>query len=165
MAPPYLTTSPKKEGRIALAIHSLKNHQISSVKKAAKVYKIPLSTLRNRLRGIRPKQETRPSNSLLWLFEEDKLIQWILDMDQRRFSAYLIDVRRMAQSLIDQRGHTNTPVEIGINWVDRLVKRRPEIKTALTRTRDSQRALQERLNVIQPWFQRITDLIAQYRII
>jgi hypothetical protein len=105
MAPPHLTTSPQKKGRMALAVHSIQNNPNMSIRKAEKQYRIAYSSLRRELQGLPRK---RHPHCLLSLVEEEKLVQWILDIDHRAFSVYLIDVRQMAQTLIDHYGHTNT---------------------------------------------------------
>jgi hypothetical protein len=85
MAPPHINNSPQKEGRLSLAIHSLKKNQISSRLRAATIYNIPETTHRRRQEGIPPKRGSRANNRLLLEFEEAELIKWICSMEQRGF--------------------------------------------------------------------------------
>jgi DDE superfamily endonuclease/Tc5 transposase DNA-binding domain len=165
MAPPHTQKSPEKQGRIDLALHGIKKNQFSSQRKAAEVCKVPRSTMRGQLHGATPREESRPQNSLLLLVEEEQLIQWILAMEQRGFPTYLIDVKRMAENLILHRGTSGFIPKIGINWVYRFTGRHPAIKKYRTRNKDYRRARQERLSVIQPWFQLIQDTKEKYGII
>jgi hypothetical protein len=88
-------------------------NQIKSIRKAADIYKVPKSTLHERLQGIIPRHGSRAKNSLLLQIEEDELVRWILDMDQRGFPPYIIDVKRLAERLIQYRGGSQPLLEIG----------------------------------------------------
>ena len=96
MAPPHRVNSPQKEGRMALALHSLSKKQFKSQRKAAKVYVVPRSTMQTRIKGVPPKQESRAPNRLLLQCEEDKLVKWIHSMERWGFPAFLVDTKRMA---------------------------------------------------------------------
>jgi hypothetical protein len=96
MAPPNGRNSPHKEGRIALAIHSLQKNQVSSQHKAANVYGAIRTTMRRRQEGILPKQGSKAKNRLLLECEEQQLVSWILSMERRGFPPFLIDIKRMA---------------------------------------------------------------------
>jgi hypothetical protein len=165
MAPPHTQKSSQKEGRIDLAIHSIKKKQILSGRRAAKVFNVPRTTMRRRKKGIKPQEEAQLNNRLLSPIEEEELLRWILAMERRGFPPYVIDVKRLAERLIQRRGDTRRPTSIGKQWVYRLLTRHPAVKTRLTRKKDSQRSRQESPNVIRPWFQRVEDICQQYGII
>lgn len=155
--PPQYHNSPQKEGRIALAINGLSKNQFSSCRSAARVYNVPETTLRRRYQGILPQQGSRAHNRLLQEFEEEQLINWILSMERRGFPPFIIDIKRMAQALVDRRGPTRIPKTIGKLWSYRWLKGHPALKARLTRGRDAQRVKNENLRVIQPWFQRVLE--------
>jgi hypothetical protein len=75
--------SQEQEGRIQLAISDLKNQKIRSVRQAAKVYNVLLSTFQNRLKGTTYRAEKRVNRYKLSEFEENSLVKWILDLDKR----------------------------------------------------------------------------------
>jgi hypothetical protein len=104
MAPRRPPKSPQKEGRMMLAINSIKPNQIKTIRKAAGVFKIPRTTLQDRLGGMKPKQGSRAKNTLFSLIEEAELIRWILALERRGFPAYIIRVKRLAETLISRRG-------------------------------------------------------------
>ena len=97
MAPPHRVNSPQKEGRIALAIHSLQKKQLKSQRSAAKTYVVPRRTLQRREKGIPPRRGSKAKNRLLLEYEEAELIKWICSMERRGFPPCLIDVNRMCQ--------------------------------------------------------------------
>jgi hypothetical protein len=77
--PPIRNKNPSKsveiEGKIQLAISNLKNGNISSTRKAARIYNIPHTTLRARLQGIQYKDKKRANRHKLSEFEEDSLVK------------------------------------------------------------------------------------------
>jgi DDE superfamily endonuclease len=77
-------------------------------------------------------------------------------MERRGFPPFLIDIKRMAQSLLTRCG-TNAfgPRTIAKNWIYKFHKQHPAIKARLSRSRDAQRAKNEDPRIIQPWFERV----------
>lgn len=69
-------------------------------------------------------------------------------------------VRDMANNLRATRGKE----PIGKNWVDRFLTRRPEVKLRRSRLYNRQRALNEDLRVITPWFELVKNTKAKYGI-
>jgi hypothetical protein len=165
MAPPHTQKSPQREGRYDLAINSLQKHQISSQRQAAEVFKVYRTTLQRRVRGIGPREGSQTGNRLLLPVEEDVLIQWILAMDQRGIPSSFIDVKRLAENLIQNRGNTRPTRPIGINWPYRFIERHPAIQAVFSRAKDSQRSRQERSSVIRPWFLRVQEYKTRYGIV
>lgn len=73
-----------QEGRILLAISAIKNRENPlTIRKAARLYDVPFTTLQNRLRGTIAQIERRPSGHKLTITEEETLLQWILSRDRR----------------------------------------------------------------------------------
>lgn len=68
----------EQEERILLAISAIKNKQITQIAKAARVYNVPRSTLRDRLHGNNYRKDTRANNHKLTRNEEESLVRWIL---------------------------------------------------------------------------------------
>jgi hypothetical protein len=75
MALPHRINSLQKEGRVALAIHSLQEKQLKSGRTAAKTYAVPRTTIRRLLKGILPKRGSKAQNRLLLECEEAELIK------------------------------------------------------------------------------------------
>jgi Tc5 transposase DNA-binding domain len=76
-------------------------------------------------------------------------------MERRGFPPYIIDVRRMAQTLIDQRGSEPPAKPIGKHWIYRFLRQHPQLNTHLARSYNAQRAKNEDPKIISEWFQRV----------
>ena len=152
MAPPHHAEKIQKEGRITLAVSAIQKNQISSGNKAAKIYNVPQSTLNDRQNGRLPRLESRSKFRLLLDFEEETLISWIYNMERRGFPSHIINIRRIAQTLLTCRGASSPPSTIGKNWIYRWIKRHPEVDARLARSLDSQRAKNEDPKIIAEWF-------------
>lgn len=66
---------PQKEARLALSKQAIQTKQISSFRRAARLYSIPRSTLQSRVNGILPQAQTNARKRKLQPTEEQSLIQ------------------------------------------------------------------------------------------
>ena len=87
-----------------LAINSIQKNQISSRRQAARVFKVSRRTIGRRIKGIQPQRGSRSNTRLLHPIEEEELIKWIESIERRGFPAFLVDIKRIAQALLDRRG-------------------------------------------------------------
>ena len=159
-----LQNSAEKEERILLAISAINNKQITQIAKAARLYNVPRSTLRDRLRGTNYRKDTRANSHKLTQNEEESLVQWILSLDQRGAPARPSDIREMANILLAERGTTAIQL-VGENWVTNFIKRRDEVKSCYSRRYNYQRAKCENPSTIREWFNRVQIIIMQHGII
>lgn len=88
--------SQEKEGRVLLAISDLQNKRIPTIGRAAKIYDVPRTTLRDRLEGTQQRSQTRANNHKLSEFEEESLVKWISDLARRGLPPRPSMVRDMA---------------------------------------------------------------------
>jgi len=153
----------QNEGQLLLAVNAIKKSQVSSIRKAAKLYNVPEATLRHRLSGRASRTDSRANSHKLSQNEEQTLVQWILSMDARGYSPKISAVRDAALLLLAARvGKPNAL--ISKNWPSNFVKRQPALKAKWTRKYDYKRAKCEDPATIQAWFQLVADTIAQYGI-
>jgi hypothetical protein len=152
-----------KEARMQMAITTWKEKKVKSKLKAAKIFGVPKSTLRERLAGIKPQSETRANGHKLTAIEEESLVKILLDADKRGFSIRLEFLRGMAQILLHKRIQDPTAV-LGINWPYSFTKRRPELRTRYNRRISYQRAKQEDPKVIKQWFKTVCEVIQEHGI-
>jgi hypothetical protein len=152
--------SSSQESRILLALQAIKPRGNLTIRRAAKVYNVPYTTLRNRRQGKPAREDMIPNSRKLTELEEETLVQHILDLDSRSFPPRLCGVEDMANKLLRERD----AAKVGINWAANFVKRRPELRTRFTRRYDYQRAQCEDLNVINAWFELVKKIKAQYGI-
>ncbi|EDN96358.1 hypothetical protein SS1G_01284 [Sclerotinia sclerotiorum 1980 UF-70] len=93
--------------------------------------------------------------------EEEVLIQYIFDVDERGFSPRISDVEDMANYILETRGVK----KVGKLWAHRFVKRYTELKMCFNRIYDFQKALCEDSELIERWFRLILNMQAKYGIL
>src|SRR5690554_5045973 len=150
--------STSDEGRLQIAIQAIRNHKGLSVRGAAKVYRVPETTLRDRMNGRRARQDTHANSKKMTELEEEAIIKYILDLDSRGFSPQLRDVEDMANLLLTERDASR----VGKHWASNFIKRQPKLKTRVNRPYDYQRALCEDPDAICAWFQLVANMRAKY---
>ena len=150
-----------KEARIILAIEAIRKSKNLSITKAAKLYTVPRSTLRDRINGRSNQMETRANSHNITELEEEVIVLYILDMDSRGFPPKLKNVEDIANHILESRGAKR----VGKLWVHRFVKRRIELKTRFSRVYDFQRALCEDPKLIEEWFRLVANMRAKYGIL
>jgi len=149
-----------KEGRITLAITAMHTDKHLSVRKAARLYEVPESSLRLRMSGAHPLASRQHGRLNLTSPEEETLVQHILDLDSRGFPPRFEYVRDMANLLLATR---HAP-PVGKQWPYNFVRRRTELKTRFSRAYDFQRALCEDPALIDAWFRLVANMRAKYAI-
>ena len=77
--------SQSKENRINLAVQAIQRDKKLSRQRAAQIYNVPESTLRDRINGKTPKAEVRPKAHRLTITKEEAIVKYVLDLDTRGF--------------------------------------------------------------------------------
>lgn len=152
----------QKEARLDLAIQAYKQGQFKTPTAAAKAFDVSRNTILRRLRGTPAQQGSVAATRLLTPNEEEALVQWILSMDRRGMPPHQAIVKQMAALFLAERAPTQP---IGSSWVTRFVNRHDTIKSKYNRKYDYQRAKCEDPELIQAWFQRVQQTIAEYGIL
>jgi hypothetical protein len=88
---------------LQIAIQAIRNNKDLSVRGAAKMYRVPETTLRDRTKGKRARQDTRANSKKMTELEEEAIVKYVLDLDSRGFSPRLRDVEDMANLLLTER--------------------------------------------------------------
>ncbi|KAK8093279.1 uncharacterized protein PG998_014680 [Apiospora kogelbergensis] len=133
---------PSKESQIILAIQSLQKDPHLSRRAAGKIFNVPESTLRDRMRGKCAKAEQRSKSSRLTELEEEAITKYILNLDSRGFSPRLHDVEDMANIITKERDASR----VGTRWASNF------------------RALCEDPEKIAGWFGLFQNIKAKYGI-
>ena len=89
-----------KEAWIILAIKAIWTSKKLSQHFVAKIYKVLLLTLSNRMAGWTYCPKTKANGLKLTKLEEEVIIQYILDMDSRGFVPWLASVEDMANFIL-----------------------------------------------------------------
>ena len=97
-----------KEGQIILAIEAIRTLKKLSRRRAAKLYNVPESSLRDQINGITPQAEKRNTRHTLTSSKEETLVQHILDLDSQGFSPWIDSIRDIANLLLAM--HQATPI-------------------------------------------------------
>jgi hypothetical protein len=153
--------SLSREDRVILALQAIKSDKSISQRRAASLYNVHESTLRNQHTRTTSRRNIQPNSSKLQKHEEEAVIQYIRKLDAQGFAPTLAYVRDMANQLLASRNGS----EVGINWAANLVRRKPTIKSYITRQRDHQRVLCSNIAVISPWFNLVHNVKAKYSIL
>lgn len=149
-----------KESKIILAIEAIRTSKKLSRRKAAKIYRVPFSTLNDRMNGRTSLCESRAIVTNLTILEEEVIVQNILDIDSRGFAPRLAGVEDMANYILKSRGGKR----VGKLWAHRFVQRQPALKTRFNRVYDFQRALCEDPELIGAWFRLVHNMRTKYSV-
>ena len=147
-----------------LAVEAFNKGQFQSKTACAKAFDVAPRTLMYHLNGMVSQHEKTANCRKLSELEEDTLSRWILDMYQRGLPLQISDARYLAQLLLSARLKTPEKATIGELWVNRFIKRRPELKSKYTRQYDHQCAKCEDPELIKSWFIRVHETIQKYGI-
>jgi hypothetical protein len=150
-----------QEARIILAIEAIRSSRKLSRRSAAKIYKVPETTLRRRMNGQLYLPERQTATLKLTKLEEETILRNILELDSRGFAPRLASVEDMANHLLESRGGQH----VGKLWAHRFVQRQPALKTRFNRVYDFQRALCEDSELIGAWFRLVKNMRAKYGVL
>src|ERR1051326_1495373 len=145
------------EGQMLLAIDAVKNNKIKNIHQAAKTYKVPDQTLRDRLAGRHSRAETRPASCKLTVNEEKVLEERILELSDQGFPPRLLYVREMADILLASRGG-QPPKKVGTNWPENFVNRTKSLRMRWNRKKDHTRKLAEDSIAVEEWFRLVLNV-------
>ena len=147
--------------RIILAIKAIERDPKLSDRRAATMFEVKRRTLRDRRDGKLSRRDIHPNSSNLKKLEEEAIARYIRRLEARGFAPTLAYVGDMANQLLAARGGG----QIGTNWVTNFIRRKPELRSRLTRQRDRQRVLCSDPGLITPWFDLVLNIKAKYGIL
>lgn len=146
------------EERLKRAIEYHKVQKVS-LRETSRQFDVPLTTLRNRIRGVRPISKRR-NNQRLTEVEEEVIIARARALEKRGFPLRLKGIAHTANCIL--KGRNEAPV--GHNWAQRFVSRCPELETRLARSLDYHRAFSEKPERINNWLEFYTRLRTEHNI-
>ena len=154
-----------RERRMEMAIEAFDKGQFSSKTACAKAFDVAPRTLMTRLNGVPPRKEAIANCRKLSNTEEATLSKWILDMDKRGLPLHISHVRYLAKLLLSARQKQSSMPSIGELWVNRFIRRHPELISKYTRRYDYQRARCEDPELIKNWLDCVKETIQKYGIL
>ena len=140
------------KARIIIAIKAIRTSKKLSCRAAAKIYKVPESTLHDRMISWTSISELRPGASKLTELEEDVIVRNIFDIDTREFAPWLAGVEDMANFTLNSRGGKR----VRELWAYRFIQWQIALKTRFNRVYNLQRPYAKILNSLAlgfDWFQ------------
>jgi hypothetical protein len=150
-----------QEARIILAIEAIRTSKKLSLRKAAKIYNVPRSILTNRVNGQISIRDRRRVAQKLTELEEEVIVQYIIDLDNRGFRPRLAGIEDIANDILETRGGKR----VRKLWAYRFVRRRQELKTRFNRVYDFRRALCEDSELIRGWFRLFQNTRTKYGVV
>ena len=149
------------ERRLMLALEAHQSNPSLTLNGVAKIYSVPEASLRHRINGRMSREDYRPAAAVLTKIEEEVVVQYVLDLDARGFPPRLDDLRESADHILALHGKP----PVGINWPNRLVSRREDLRLRWSRGYDFQRALCEDPVKMKSWFDLVSNMRAKYGIL
>ena len=149
-----------QEARVVLAINAIQSSKKLSRRAAAKLYNVPETTLRDRMKGRLPRVETQANSQILIKTEEKAIVQYILYLDLQGFPPLIGDVAVMANHIL--ASHCAGPV--GKQWPYHFIQQQKELKTCFSHAYDFQRALCENPDILNAWFCLVFNMHNKYSI-
>jgi len=148
----------EREDAIANAINAIRDGQVRSVRAAARAYGIPRSTLQDRLHGATDHSMASETTQKLTSEQEKCLVEWIKELEAQGKAPSHTMVREMACKIIDSE-------TLGKHWVERFLKRHPEITSCIGVPLESSRASNSTHDIVAEHFRRVRTLIRSHNIL
>jgi hypothetical protein len=158
------------ETDIQQAISAYKAGQFRSVRSTAIAFSIPSTTLHNRMVGRKTRQKSYEHAQNLSDTEEKSLVKQITRLTKTGFPASpalviemaeFVRARRVVLSKSDSLS-SSLMYRLGKNWLQRFRTRNPEIQSVFTRQIENARLSGANFEVVQQWFNAITDIRIEY---
>ncbi|XP_063217115.1 uncharacterized protein LOC134527954 [Bacillus rossius redtenbacheri] len=134
----------------------------SSIRKAAKDYGVPFSTLNNKVKGKVPLQRKMGPSSILSEAEENLLVCWIHAYAKKGFPIKRITLFETVRDIVlsDQRPTPFKDGQPGIKWFKSFLKRHPTLSERYAESINTARATVTEESLRQ-WFHELKGFLEQ----
>jgi DDE superfamily endonuclease/helix-turn-helix, Psq domain len=149
------------EERIQAAMEAIKSKKASSLRKAAEMFRIPRSTLRDRIAGCQPLKTSKQHLQRLSPEEEGAIERTILQMSVWGWPMTITSLEALARELLDKKGDFEP---LGQNWHDRFLVRHPDLKKLRSRAMDQSRKDATDYETARQWFELFQTIRLLYDI-
>ncbi|KAL2133138.1 hypothetical protein VTI74DRAFT_2833 [Chaetomium olivicolor] len=99
-----------------------------SIRKVARDFGIPASTLRCRIKGSLPRKEAFETHQLIPRDQEDKLVQWVSTQAALALPPSRAQIKEFVARMLEAEGHSRS---VGKGWVKRFFRRNPMVLALL----------------------------------
>jgi hypothetical protein len=152
----------QRELMIQKAIEDLKNGVYPSQKQAAAAYDIPRATLQERLNGRTNARVGHEQQQRLTPPQEDFLVEWILEEDQRGYPPSHARTREMASRILRMNGDS-TP--LGKRWITKFLQRNPRVASIVGRRIEASRVDSTSQEALLGFFTRFEEAQKQFNVL
>lgn len=149
------------EVKLTNAINALKAGTVPSVRKAAELFDVKRTTLRDRLRGIRPIRELHKAQQKLTPEEEAAIKKSLFTLAQWGWPATIRYLRSLATEVLRSRGDHRP---LGQHWYKNFLTRHSDLKPIWSRNLDQSRKDAADHSTLQKWFELYNTMCARYGI-
>ena len=151
------------EIRLQKAVKAVKNPTNPiSVADAAEEFEVNKRTLYRRLAGTHASRtESHQDQQRLTPAEEQAIVKWCHDQDDRGFPPRLDQAKDMAIHLEHKRTGI-WPQPLGKNWVSRFLNRNPDLAAKLSTSLHRQRAFANDPRILQDFYSKLGRLIRRH---
>jgi hypothetical protein len=148
-----------QERRIQAAIAALSDGSVPTVLSASKIFNIPRSTLKDRLKGRPSAKARQQARQRLTTQEEDAIVKSIHTLTTWGWPMSIHWLESFTTSLLKKKGDDSP---LGHNWYLRFLTRHPELRTKWSRCMDQQRKDASEYETVDKWFQLFQATCLQY---
>ena len=141
--------------RMVLAIKAYREDP-KSMRRIAKQYGVPKSSLFDRINGAASKKEESQRRQRLSPQEEQAIVNWLLRLQGWGWPARTGQIRDLTTELLRKKGDTKA---LGVNWVQKLLRRHHDLKSA-----DKEHAMVRDRQIFDNWFTLYSKAKAEYSI-
>jgi DDE superfamily endonuclease/Tc5 transposase DNA-binding domain len=163
------------EVKIKEALQGIKDGIYKSAYDASKQLNLNNKTLNNRLtKKTKSRVEAREGQQILSKAEEQALVRWVTQITRSGHPARHPTVREMAEALRMQRhckvdncteaADVKLDRPLGQQWVNRFLKRHPELQTIPGRTIEGSRVKESSEEKLTRWFNEFKRVIDEYKV-
>ena len=153
-------------------MNALENKEFHTVCSAAKHFKVSPSTLGRRWAGGKSRAEARESQQLLTAAEEKALAERIRQMTVTGHPPTQNLIREIAHELRQHRliGINDDGIQhvdyapIGLEWVQRFIKRHPQLKTVYGETIEASRVKDVTYEAVEKFYNELRRVINELKI-
>ena len=151
-----------RENAISQALSDLNSGIQTSQNSVATSYNIPRSTLQERLKGRTNARESHEHQQRLSRNQEEFLVEWILEEDERGFPPSHARTREMAARILRINGDTKP---LGKKWVVKFLERNPRVKSVVGRKIEAVRLDGTSQQALEGFFQRFQEVRDKYNVL
>lgn len=162
------------EEQLLKAVRYAQKHPDIPLTRIATLYEVNLSTLRRRKLGLTlPPSQAHRHEQLFSPGEEKAIAKHCIMMADHNFPMSHDLLRGLAQDILNSRvlpkpittQHQQQFRQVGEDWVDRFLKRNPEIKTKLVRHQERSRlAISNNLELQRDFLKQLANLIRRLKV-